>query len=371
MGKEKTRISVLDGFRAIAIVSVMLYHYFSRWTPPNNETSLYPYDDLYNYFTWGDHGVKFFFIISGFVIYFTLEKTENLILFWKKRIIRLLPSIIIASFLTFFFFTFFDSGRVFPESHSVKNFIPSISFINPALINTVFDIDVSYLNGSYWSLWPEIQFYFLVSCIYYLNRNRFIANFIIVSITLILLNYLVQNIQGSNKLNIEISDSLLNWYTIWITKGFDLITYLPFFSMGTLAYLLYKNNNEKNKTSLFLKLCATFIIIFILYTGANMPVRFVYFLMVVLFATFIYLPSKLSVLENPLITEIGESSYFLYLIHENIGVFIIYALGQFIFPDSFFTPLLLMIGLAYLSFLFTAKIDKPISRLLKKIVLKK
>jgi peptidoglycan/LPS O-acetylase OafA/YrhL len=78
MPQGKIRISILDGFRAVAIISVMLYHYFSRWTPPNNKFSLYPYGNFYDYFVWGKLGVQFFFIISGFVIYFTLKKTENL-----------------------------------------------------------------------------------------------------------------------------------------------------------------------------------------------------------------------------------------------------------------------------------------------------
>ncbi len=130
----KQRIKILDGFRALAILSVLFYHYFSRWAPPVNSSSLYPYGNSYSYFRYGYLGVQFFFIISGFVIYFTLETTASFFTFWLKRLIRLMPSIIIASLITFFIFIIFDNGFIFPASHSAENFIPSITFLPPSTI---------------------------------------------------------------------------------------------------------------------------------------------------------------------------------------------------------------------------------------------
>lgn len=70
----KNRIQILDGFRAISILSVLLFHFFSRWTPPLSSESFYPYGSKYfSWFQYGGVGVEFFFMISGFVIYFTLE----------------------------------------------------------------------------------------------------------------------------------------------------------------------------------------------------------------------------------------------------------------------------------------------------------
>ncbi len=371
MTNRKIRISILDGFRAIAIISVMLFHYYSRWTQPNNKFSLYPYGKLYDYFDLGQLGVQFFFIISGFVIYFTLEKTENIVSFWKKRIIRLLPSLLLASLFTYLFFIVFDRNNVFPSSHLLKNFIPSVTFINPIIFNNVLNTSLAYIDGAYWSLWPEIQFYFLASCIYYCNKKYFVGNFMIVSIGLILINYLMLNIQGSNKLNIEVPKTILIWYNTYIYNGFNLIKYLPFFCIGTAIYKLYKNDKEGIRNSLFFKICISIVILYTIYSGYRTSVRLVYMLMISLFFIFIYFPSKLSLFENSKITNIGESSYFLYLIHQNIGVFIIYSLGQYILPNSFIMPIILIIGLSYLSILFTNKIDKPINNLLKKKIMKR
>lgn len=208
----KSRIAILDGFRALAILTVILFHYFSRYTPPLNSVSLYPYKNDFDYFGWGRVGVQFFFIISGFVIFFTLDKTEYFHSFWKKRLIRLVPSIIIASIITFVIFNIFDTNNLFPSSHKVLNFIPSVTFINPHLFNNFlvkFNIKLDYIDGAYWSLWPELQFYFLSSLLYYFNKKNFIRNFMIISILLITVNYIVWNSRGSNRLNINVSPFFL------------------------------------------------------------------------------------------------------------------------------------------------------------------
>ena len=97
----KARISILDGFRSLAILSVLLYHFFSRWVPPENDISLYPYKNAYDYFGIGQLGVQFFFIISGFVIFFTLDTTANFSSFLEKKTYK------IASFHNICFFNYF------------------------------------------------------------------------------------------------------------------------------------------------------------------------------------------------------------------------------------------------------------------------
>lgn len=39
---KNQRISILDGFRTLAIIPVVFFHFFSRWTQPFNDVSLYP-----------------------------------------------------------------------------------------------------------------------------------------------------------------------------------------------------------------------------------------------------------------------------------------------------------------------------------------
>ena len=374
MIKANSRIAILDGFRALAITTVMFFHFFSRWTPPNNAISLYPYESTYNYFEYGKLGVQFFFIISGFVIYFTLENTMDFRTFWKKRFIRLMPSIAIASIITFFVFRLFDTSNIFPASHYPENFIPSLTFIDPQVLRNIFaelninifDDNFGYLSGSYWTLWQEIQFYIYSSIIYYFNREKFKRNFLLISISLILLNYVFRHVQGSNRLGINISPEVLRVYSIWIRDGFSLLSHLPFFGFGVIFYILFRNVKEKLKTSLPVKACFLFLLSYIIYSSTDWDVRMFYLGMIAIFLFFIYLPDKISFFENSSLVSIGQCSYFLYLIHEHIGVLIINWAGRhFLFLGPIF-PVMVMLLLISISIFYTNKFEFRIGNWLKR-----
>jgi peptidoglycan/LPS O-acetylase OafA/YrhL len=88
-----------------------------------------------------------------------------------------------------------------------------------------------------------------------------------------------------------------------------------------------------------------------------------------LFLIFIYKPQYLKFLEFRWITKVGQSSYFLYLIHEHIGVLTIALLGTAIFPGSLAVPVLLILVLIAVSILFTKYVDNPLAGWLKKKLL--
>jgi peptidoglycan/LPS O-acetylase OafA/YrhL len=367
MDKSDNRIQLLDGFRAIAIISVILFHFFSRYIPSPDSSSLYPYTDKYNFFGYGFMGVQFFFLISGFVIFFTLERTDHFSSFWKKRIIRLLPSMIVASILTFIVFRLFDDKSIFPESHEVANFLPSFTFLHPALLNFLIHPknQFYYLNGSYWSLWPEIQFYLFVSVLFYMNKRKFVRNFSFISIFLICFNHLAKNVLKNNALHIHLPHSVLI-FSSNLFQLFNLFYFLPFFSAGMLFYLLYKNNNEN---TYIVRISLSFLILYLIYIASGIEERLIYLAMLALFFFFIYYPKKLSFLNNSLISRIGISSYFLYLIHEHIGVLMINKLAKYFMPVGFIFTILLICLLISFSIMFSEQIEKRVSYFLKKRLL--
>lgn len=368
---KTSRIAILDGFRALAILSVMFYHFFTRWTPPHFSVSHYPYSDSYDYFGLGILGVQFFFIISGFVIYYSLEHTKSLGSFWKKRMIRLLPAMVSASLLTLCFVRWLDTNAIFPGSQNLKNFFVSISFLSPALLNKLAGTsEFFYLSGSYWSLWPEIQFYAFASTLFFLNKQAFARNFIYAAGLLLVLHLLLVNIGGSNILRISANQALLDGYLQW-AKIFNLPMYLPHFFTGVLFYNLYRNHQQRSKQP-WLNITALVVVMsYLLFSATGAGSKIAHAVMFALFLGFIYYPSALRLFENKLIVQIGASSYFLYLIHEVIGVMLINIAGKYFMPLGFILPLLLIATLAYVSIVFTNRIDIPVNRYLKTRLTKK
>ncbi len=365
-----TRIVILDGFRVLAVLAVLLFHFFSRFVYPRYKEDLYPYGNEYDFFGLGYLGVHFFFIISGFVIFFTLEKTLNFKSFWKKRLIRLFPSMLLASIIIYSFFSIFNHQNS-SEFQKGLNFIPSLTFINPNLLNNIFEtffgiqLNLNYLNGSFWSLWVEIQFYLFASLIFYWNKFTFLRNAILISIGLCVVNLVVNSMGGANIFGLPFAQEITLIYTKWIDFGFNLIGYLPFFVIGMIFYQLFKNKNEGIKPALFLKLSLLFLCCFVLGFGRSNEERIIILLMVLLFLIFIYYPEKLKFFENSFFRVNGEASYFLYLIHENVGVFIITVLGSYFIPYGFILPVLLIVLFAYLSVLHFRYIDVKINKYLK------
>jgi peptidoglycan/LPS O-acetylase OafA/YrhL len=344
------RIAVLDSFRAIAILAVVFYHYFYRWNDP-----VTPYAGA-DYLHYGFKGVPFFFMISGFVICYTLENTTSFKLFWKKRFIRLFPSMLVASVITFVFLLLFDTNLIFGDSNHFRNLITSLTFLPPNLFDWILGTknQFSYLNYSYWSLWPEIQFYFLSSAFYFLDKCNFRTNFVASCFALLVLYFLVLYFNCNQ---IKIVEKVINL--------FNLIKFLPFFLSGSLFYMLYC------KRELYVPVILLLILFMIINFSLATPELFTTTIMFGLFFCFIYYPNFLSFLENAALMNIGISSYFLYLIHEYIGVVWIRNFVSIFSPYSFIAPIGMIIIMIIVSVLYTLKIEPKITLCLKNYLLKK
>jgi len=76
------RVSILDCLRVVAILMVANFHFHSRFY---GEFYTY-YIDTKSIFKFGYLGVELFFIISGFVIILTLDKSYHFIDFLRNAL---------------------------------------------------------------------------------------------------------------------------------------------------------------------------------------------------------------------------------------------------------------------------------------------
>jgi peptidoglycan/LPS O-acetylase OafA/YrhL len=159
MNPEKTRIRTLDGWRAIAILFVLLEH-ATRYTSLSNK--LPP--------NVGSLGVDIFFVISGYIITARfLEERErtstiNLRSFYVRRVFRILP-LVVVYLSTICFLSIFFKLIVIHPSEIVGALFFFRNYQAAAHLDTVF-------TTHFWSLSIEEHFYLLWPALLLFLGNR-------------------------------------------------------------------------------------------------------------------------------------------------------------------------------------------------------
>ena len=162
------RLKELDVLRGLASLNVVIYHYTSRY----REIFQHQYPIKYDWY-YGHVGLELFFMISGFVIFMTLQKVNSVKEFAYKRSMRLYPAYWICICITLLIASIWDVAR----TQDLTFFQILMNF---TMIQGVFE--VPNIDGAYWSLIPELFFYTLMGLLYYfgLLKNIRIINYKIV-----------------------------------------------------------------------------------------------------------------------------------------------------------------------------------------------
>lgn len=356
---NERRIEILDGFRCIAVLSVVFYHYYF-WFSGFKELRDYPSEVVFKY---GFLGVHLFFMISGFVIYRSLEQSFSSKQFLAKRYLRLAPSLIVCSIITYLVIVYWnESSRLgMFNVHSPASFLFSFTFINPDIWNYLFGTDtIRYIDGAYWSLWPEVIFYISASIVYFtFQKKNFVGNWITLVLALNILRVLT-----SPKLEPYTPDFLLpattGYYRAFLFMN---ITQWVYFTMGIVFYTLWM----KREIPRLLWIMIAVLFLLEMYFIPDVFVRIVMILSIGLWLIFIVKPRWLQFLTWQPIQFIGLISYPLYLLHETIGIVLtekLIGLTNGAVPVS----VLLLIAFSViilLSYLVFIVFDKYVTRTLK------
>ena len=149
---DHDRFPNLDGMRAIAALSVLVYHVVGTYSLVEQRRQAWGF-----IFTFGNFGVSIFFLLSGFLLYrpFVLahlrdRPTPRILSFWKRRFLRIFPAYWVAVTVAILLFR---EARI----ESVKDFF------------TVYLLLQSYRRGWIliglgveWTLVIEVSFYLLL-----------------------------------------------------------------------------------------------------------------------------------------------------------------------------------------------------------------
>jgi len=291
------RIEYLDGHRGLAILLVVGYHGFARWTEE------LPYGDTYAsfpLFEFGYLGVQLFFLISGYVILLTLERTASIGEFAYKRWIRLFPAMLIASVVVFgsqLFLTERPSGSV-----GLIEFIPGLTFIDTAILEKVTGYPFVGLEGVFWSLYVEVKFYAVAALVFFVAGRR------------LLLPALVILFAG-------------DWLLTWLHVDAGVTAIKPLFTLSSLgsfehfgwfaAGAAYFTFHKSNKQRWFVIGSTIALLACVREGGTDLAVLAANLAVAALFAVSLVHTGLQRVLSHKFLLFLGVVSYPLYLIHEN------------------------------------------------------
>jgi peptidoglycan/LPS O-acetylase OafA/YrhL len=153
------RLEFLDFARAIAALAVALMHILAEWSPRFQRFTL----DVFNP---GVFGVVTFFLVSGFIIPFSLERLGSLWKFWVNRVFRLFP-LYWMSLLGVMALYWLGVGAPPPD------FLVGLrdnALWNITMVHFLFDVPSAI--GLYWTLSYEMLFYAVMSALFVVGGHK-------------------------------------------------------------------------------------------------------------------------------------------------------------------------------------------------------
>ena len=152
------RVNELDLLRFAAAMAVVVFHYAFRGYAADGR-SVMPYPLLEPVAKYGFMGVELFFLISGFVILMTASR-GTLRGFFVSRVVRLYPAFWACCTLTYIAIVLLGGSRY---SASLPQYLANMTMLSGFA-------GVPSIDGVYWSLFVELQFYGLVAALLAIGR---------------------------------------------------------------------------------------------------------------------------------------------------------------------------------------------------------
>jgi hypothetical protein len=311
----------LDWLRGIASLMVCVFHVkkYIWWTfNPNWITKA---------FEQGYLGVYIFFIVSGFVIPYSMYvKNYQLKSFWKyiaKRTVRIEPPyvlfIILLLIWNYWLFHFRGSGTEI--LYDVKQFILNITYLAPFF-------GVKWIIVIFWTLAVEFQFYILTGLTYNLLLKSAQVRYAIM-ITLIGIGMLIPE------------------------KYFTVLNYYVFFALGFQTFLFVVKKIDIKEYLI----------------SALVGILFIYFLVLdiaAIAALFTLLGIFFFNVKTKVSEFFGKISYSLYLTHGLAGGAVgLFTIKMFTPEIRFTLAIVISIAFAYLYFLIVERVFLKISKRIK------
>ncbi len=274
----RPRLTELDALRGLGALAVMVFHYTTRFHELFPAAPHVPFG-----FIGGNYRVLLFFAISGFAIFFTLDKVGTAADFAVNRFARLYPAYWVAMLLTL---------AVEALGHVTRLQVPWYAVLANFSMLEGF-VFLPAVDGAYWTLTVEIAFYASMLLLWKAGGVR------------------------------RLERALLIWLALkWLLAAWPdmperivmllVLRYIPFFAIGMLFYRVWSGQRQWRQQRPFL--AAALLTIGVLET---VDLLIAGLLLTLCFMAL--LDGKLAFLRLRPLLWLGSISYSLYLVHQNIG----------------------------------------------------
>ena len=365
---QSQKLIFVDSLRAVATVMVLLWHlgnifWFNNAAVSNlchidiisNISDMIPkwYSDINDALNrlnldFGMFGVSIFFLISGFIVPFSVNRAKiTAVSFLKKRFIRIYPLYIVCFTITFLlvsFYVYFNTG-IYP--YSIKDYLVQVSLLRDWFW-------VSSIDGISWTLEIEIKFYVLYAVLMLIkkkNNPKIIGGISIITAILCVLYNSNQNLILQMSRNVYIVLGVLA----------ASMMYIVFIFIGLSIYEFYEGNWGKDKFFIVLQvLIVSFLICVLNSSSSELIIKFIinYGGGLVLFLNFYMLKTQID--ENIILKFFAKYSYIIYLIHGVNG----YILMDFLVKKGtpFWFCLVITVGIVLIGCILIGNlVEKPIN----------
>ncbi|MDX3901681.1 MAG: acyltransferase [Sphingobium sp.] len=274
----RSRLTELDALRGIGALGVLIFHYSTRFHAVFPAAAHVPFS-----FPGGNYRVLLFFAISGFAIFFTLDRIRTVADFLINRFARLYPAYLVAMLMTL---------SVEYLAHAWTLLVgPAAVLANMTMLQGF--AFMPEVDGAYWTLTVEIGFYICMVSLW--------------------------KVAGLKRLE----PLLLGWLALrWLHFAWPgmpervvmllVLRYMPFFMIGMLCYRIWSGQRRWRQQAPYAAAA--------LLTVAATETPDIALVAVALLAIFAsMMRGWLRWIAVRPLTWLGGISYSFYLIHQHIG----------------------------------------------------
>ncbi|MCG9793897.1 acyltransferase family protein [Flavobacterium algicola] len=175
---------------------------------------------------WSSIGLNGFFVISGYFIFQSLDRSTTIGSYFKKRVLRVFPGLLGALIITMIAipFVYVGDNSIFNQRDYYTYLANNLSlFAFQSIVKGVFDTNYYHsINGSLWTIRYEFFLYIALASLYFIKANQILVRgllFVCFIFMYIVFNLFIDKVAGAKIINLQ---------------GFPLFNLGTFFVMGSL-----------------------------------------------------------------------------------------------------------------------------------------